>query len=503
MKDRTCIKCGSELFLDHYDEIFCPNCEGIKLLSKEESLVICAELIQDLDSYINLCCSFFSSNYLLQLCCRHREFDILESFGHYKKHKMDRMIASTILIAKVLKLPWQGHNSANYELFIKPLSRNIKAHVYLKYVQLMVYGEYGLFHQFSKECKFIKPNSYFISKRNNKKYAFFVNKNWESYRDTLEYYNISNKDRFEFIAKKDALKKAINEAFLQRQKRKYVQKEKERSVYKTLEQIYVSFNYIYPDPETFSFKEINNEDEVLAFLRKIHLIAQSRLPKDDEITIINKSEFFQVADMFSYDSEELYDMLVSSYNSVKKFPIIVEINNELILCPKTIFLVIAFLTYKFNEEIKNNLLTGDEFEAVTENKLIELGFTVQDPKNPRIFLRGRKVKIEGKSERQIDLIAYNKKTIWVIECKDHSPWKLEPKILWERSRKKREKGIKKEIKKKHLDRLNFVKQNYKSHFGFEKDYEIKGLLVTRIKERIKEYKGVYIISLNELEEVLL
>lgn len=165
-------------------------------------------------------------------------------------------------------------------------------------------------------------------------------------------------------------------------------------------------------------------------------------------------------------------------------------------------LIKGFLTYSLNRKSINSLLNGYEFEDYVQKKLEKMGFSTKDPKNSKLNLKDIKIKREDKTEAcEIDLIAYNDSTIWVIECKDHGLWEIKPKIFWQKSQEQRKKKIKQNIRKKHVKRVEFVQKNYKKYFGFEKNFTVKGLFITRIKENMsKKYLNVDIIPEYELEE---
>lgn len=113
-------------------------------------------------------------------------------------------------------------------------------------------------------------------------------------------------------------------------------------------------------------------------------------------------------------------------------------------------------------------------------------------------MRNKKIKfndINGNLKwKEIDLIAYDDKNILVVECKE---WRPAPKILWKYQQEYRVKDIKKEIDEKHIDRVEYIKKNY-NKFGFVGNYNIKGVVITRIKENIEVYRDMKILPKYEL-----
>ena len=129
-----------------------------------------------------------------------------------------------------------------------------------------------------------------------------------------------------------------------------------KQLYETFESAYTGLNYVYPDPEMFSFKEIVKNDEVINFFKELCLIANKKANKQNKTFLrISKSYFFKIANKFNYNSKKLYNMFVSSKSHFKNFPILVEIGEEIILCPTTMFLVQGFIYYHLNRDSVNNI----------------------------------------------------------------------------------------------------------------------------------------------------
>lgn len=499
MKEQRCNICGSELYLTiNFNEIFCPNCNGIKPLDRTKSAEICKKIIIDTEKNIEATCTCFSQDYLIELACNLREVRIKEEKKRITIYHINQLLEGTVLIKKVLEGNY-GIIGVNKN-FLKYLSNYLNILIDLRRNMRFVQENYGSFFEYSDFLK-EKAVEWFYIAENNKFYAFFPNTHWLYYKKNLEEYGISSPTNFSQMEKKILLSQKIDNLRLQRTKRRHKDKYKPKNAYKLLRGFYNALYYISIDPEMFSFEEINNNEEVLKFLKDMYIIADKIVSQspNNNLAIISKTNFFNLADKFNYDSQKLYEIFVSSKSSIKNFPIIIEHNDHLLLGPDTLFLVNGFLEYKFNKDVANNLLTGHDFEDEVKEKLEKLNFSTKDPKNENLFLKNRKIKING-NKREIDLIAYDEFTIWVIECKDQNLWNLSSKLNLQKNY--RIKDLKKEIDLKHRDRIQFVKDNYKNHFGFKKDYKVKGLLITRIKENIDEYNNVKIICRYELEHLI-
>ena len=101
--NKKCKVCSSELYLDRYDNVLCPYCQGFKPFSKSESLEICKELTKFVESKINLMCNEFSYDYLLKFGCEFREFETIHESKNLTEFRIDQIIEGTIFLKKVLE----------------------------------------------------------------------------------------------------------------------------------------------------------------------------------------------------------------------------------------------------------------------------------------------------------------------------------------------------------------------------------------------------------------
>lgn len=129
---------------------------------------------------------------------------------------------------------------------------------------------------------------------------------------------------------------------------------------------------------------------------------------------------------------------------------------------------------------------------------------MKHPVHKRQELVRQKIKFEKEGklvEREIDLIPYDDKLLFVIECKRYS---FKPGYIYASERQKRVSGndsIKDEIDIKHIDRVTYFQKNQRD-FGFKEYRAVKGLIITLIKEDIESYRGVDIVPLCDLEMYL-
>lgn len=494
---QICDSCGFELYLDLNSlKEFCPVCNEVKPFNNSQSLEICKKLINNCEGKIEIICREISYYKLLSFALELRESHLSEyTDKNLVKFNLNNLIIGTILLKKILEGNHGLNEHKNNKIPIAKLGNALNKLVSLRTYLVSIQENYGNFFWYSNFTK--NKGEEFILKNN--KYIFIPKTPWLYYLKNLEEYNITSNaimdntsDKILKEEKKYSLSSGMGEK---------VKKELDtKRVYKLMRSIFNGLIYISLDPEMFLFKEIDDDPAIFDFLGHLWQIAKDNVDTTKSSVVSVSIENFLLIAQNYYDPEKLYDMLVSTYYDTKEFPLIIEYYGYLILSPKTIFLVSAFLKYKFNPNNVNNILTGHDFVNEIEEILIDNGYSTKDPKNQNNYLKNRKI---NTISREFDLIAYNETSILVIECKDQNLWRLNSKkILWNKGKNLRIKDIKKEIDQKHLNRVHFVKTNYEKYFGFNKNYTVEGILVTRIKENIEDYKGIKIICGYELEDYL-
>jgi hypothetical protein len=506
MIENKCSNCNNDLFLKDKDELWCPKCDEIDYLSEEKSLIICKNILLELKNEVKEICNVFSFEDLLFIGTNSREVLCLkEEKDLYVSWDVKEILESTFIIKNALS-GMHGvlsQKDCNHQLV--SLYKRIKDQIFLENTQVLIEQNYGFFFKLTDKLKVSYPlDKYYSFIFQNEEYFFVYKSSWLNYLKNLKENNICRKEELIEVARKNLVKMKLAELRAKRGKKEYQDSFKKKRSLETMEMILNALCSTYYDLNMFAFSELN--EDVLSFLGEITSFARKEVSKFDkpQAIKISKQKFFELAKKHG-DTSKLYESLVSNKDDIKNFPIIIENNDDLVLCPETMFLVWCILRYRLNKELVNNLLTGEDFEQKVQDKLISFGFSTKDPLNPKLDLKGRKIKIrkiiDGKEEikeREIDLIAYNEETIFVIECKD---WSMVPKLFWRYQQDYRIKDIEMEIDEKHIDRVDFVKENYKSYFGFKNEYEIKSILVTRIKEKIEEHNNTKIISEFELEKL--
>ena len=238
-----------------------------------------------------------------------------------------------------------------------------------------------------------------------------------------------------------------------------------------MEILYNSFHATYYNEKFFNFSEIEREDKILNFIDLIRIISKEKLkhiqqnpPQIKNYYEMSLNEFETLCIKESLDPNKMYSMLVSSKENCKDFPLLVEYQTKILVCPDMLLLISSFIRYGFaKEQYKSDLsfLGTDFVESVIE--LFESqGFILEHPKHKGKRLVG--IKIDS-INREFDLLPYNEKYLFVIECKRNS---LRPQYIFDYEKENRafgNDGIKDEIDNKHLTRVQYF-QNNQTEFGF-------------------------------------
>ncbi len=497
--NEKCGKCGSALFLYADDQVWCPNCNGIEPLNKEDSLELCRTLIDELDNEINSYCQVFSFDYLLELAYQFRENKTKSINLSNVSWDLQSVVAATLLIKKVLSGYHGETNKKYYKSSLNNLIKSILEFISVKNAEILINEEYGHFFVYSDVNNWANAGAIYSYAMDD--YFVFVPKvSWGIFEKNAYETNVARRSKVIKLEETPLIDCGSSNSLKNVENPKLTQ-----NIVRMLEIMYNSFHFIYFDEEMFTFAEIDNNEEVLRFFTRLTNIALERIPMFARSSVVRIpiDEFFEIADKYKYDSKKLFQMFVSTKDDIKNFPILIAHKRAIILSPETMFLLTGVLDYKLNKDAYNSLISGDVFEHEVELELNKLGFITDDPINKGKYLRNRKIKIldnNGKlREREIDLLAYNGSDLLVIECKE---WRPKPKIFWKFQQDYRVEEIIKEIDSKHLDRVNYVKTNYKARFGFVKDLNVKGILVTRIQEDIEEYNGIKIFPKYELSKFI-
>jgi len=498
LESNFCEICNSELFLDYHNGFWCPNCEDIKPIEKFESLQICRSIINELKGEIDIYCKDFSYDHLLKAACEFREYDAKTKIFSNVSFGLLHIISTTLLIKKILDGAHGAKTKKDYKLSLQCILECIHELVVAKNSKALIKEDFGNLFLFS-EVKHRTKNLELYCQEYKDYYVLIERASWKQFIKNLENAaNIASTTRIRELndrpplnfnlIKNDKIKPPLNQ-----------------NIIRFLEMTYNSFYLVYYDRKLFEFPEIELNKQSFTFFNNLYIFAYERFQMltQNRVVRITLEEFYELARNVKLNPEKAFNMFVSSPGNVHQFPIMIYHKNNIIIPPDTMFMLTAFFDYKLHMAEYGSLKDGKVFEIQVEEELKGLDFKLDDPKQQGLFLRNRKIKFtndQGKVQsRDIDRLAYKNSFLLVIECKDKGPTS---KFIHKEERKNRVQYIKDEINEKHVDRVKYVEQNYKKHFGFKKDMKVIGLFVTRFKEDITEYKGIKIMPKYELKTFL-
>lgn len=527
MNDKTCEICGNELFLknilENSYEYCCPNCLNFNPLNKAESLVLCKKYIEL--THINSLniCKKFSFKDLIYASLNSRELAITKH-PDVVNIEIETILWATLIIKDCLKSSFSGN-----EVFLKENLYQLFSHyrdrIETENLLIEIQEDYAFLFEDTLGLKELAAYSSTITV-DGKKYRVMTSWKWRHYIEALETIQLVPDIR------KGKIKKLVDEKIRDRQtrikKREFelvragrkrktkLQQEikglKESIRNETYEILYNSFYAIYfkDNEHFFEFNEIIKEDRILNFIDLIIFVSREKLkntrqnpPQIKKYYEMSIDEFKELCSSDSLNFEEMYSMLVSSKENCKEFPLLIEHETKILVCPEILLLILSFIRFGFaKKEYKSKLsFLGMVFEENVAELFESEGFSLDHPKIKGQRLVGKKINSIGENGREIDLLPYNEKYLFVIECKRHS---LAPKYIFESEKELRlssNEGIKDEIDNKHLSRVQYFQIEQKE-FGFKSNRIVKGLIVTLVKENIESYNGVDVIPFSELKEYI-
>mgnify|MGYP001591859082 CR=1 FL=1 len=197
------------------------------------------------------------------------------------------------------------------------------------------------------------------------------------------------------------------------------------------------------------------------------------------------------------DINHFGENFIATLGNCKGFPIFLLTRNGLFMGPYTAILLSRFLKAKyFRNYLDANSNIGNEFESQVALELVKNGFSLNQPND------GTKKMINIKDDYknptlEIDIVAYYKKKIYIIECKNIV-------ISTEFLTNNREETVKKNIKnepEKQKRRITFIKNNLKK-WGYSPKINIfHNILITSNREPIEKIDETRIFSIKDIAKL--
>jgi len=271
--------------------------------------------------------------------------------------------------------------------------------------------------------------------------------------------------------------------------------------YPTIDQFYCSLLRNALFARTFDFA--NFGDNLLSPRRLMDLVNQFPMV-EEAITVANIDDFLEKLQVYcSLPEERLKELFIFSENNQKPFPLFVRLENYIFVSHRTSYLIHILLMPIFHKEV---------FHKETEKRGIELEKKEVKSEFEKIgYKYYSDIKDKKKATLQIDGLAICDEVAYVVECKE---WGIRPfydhrKIhsQIERDLKGVVDGVKFSTMKGKLrtkktvslpEKIEFVKQN-RNRWTLNPEIPIDGLIIIRDYPPISSYKGIKIISIDEIK----
>ena len=334
------------------------------------------DILEELDNEIDTYCESFTFDDLLEIACLFREFKTKLSLHLTVSWNILNIVAGTLLIKKVLSGHHGDTNEKNNEFLIQFLIKSLFDYMAVKNSEILLNEDYGnlfLYSQVKNRVKFIP----IYSSELNEYYILIPKVSWGTYLKNLELggANISRRSKIVNMKKVPEFKYIIPSSRKGSKNSSF-----DQTMIRLLEVIYNSFHFNYFDSEMFAFTEIDIDNEILRFFSELTFIALERFPMLNQTSVVRipRDEFFEIANKYKYDSNNLFNIFVSTKDNIKNFPIMVAHKQAIILSPETMFLLNGVFQYKLNKDCYASSMSGDVFEYEVEEELKKIGFSIND-----------------------------------------------------------------------------------------------------------------------------
>lgn len=477
-----CNKCGQLLVRDN-KKIFCPTCEGLELLERNTTVELLEQnLIEVEQAVFKIAKSRLSKTKLLEKLAWKREEFSRMFFENYQEFDIIKFLSFNLLIFRLVKEDFTG------KLIPSDQEVNDLINAYNNFLHMnheLLLFKNGLAEATKTGTK--------IRTMPNEKY-FSIEKSYEI-NDILAKSKASGKLK-EYKLLFDLIYKSAPQIKVRYTPEKFIHR-----IFSGVNQFYSSL--------------LRNEffDEVFGLLlefKKIDVppgklmdLVNSFPLFDGTLTFIPKVHFInQTKKIFQIDNETVSSKVIFSEANFSIFPLFILSGDAVCISHRTSFLIYIllyplFYTQIFNRERERR---GKEFEKVEIKKKFEdIGWKYFP--NPTI----------GKvSHLEIDGIATFDRKMLIIECKSWNP--IRPFYEYEsiqeyllRDLKGIVVGIKYTKNKPKtipslIEKINFVKnQGEKIGYNIDDYDQINGLIVIRGYPPIKDYKGIKILSIDQID----
>lgn len=499
-----CSECGSQLFFgkgSDYQKIWCPTCEGFKVLSREESKNVLNEIIKKNGQEIKRLINIFEAKSLLPTLFVTREgylLPILEGRGvNFREY-----VPLTELISKVLIEGSKGSQICN------PLDPNFQKLIHLANannvnltLRLLVNEKLGSFilvpanqvKDITLEFEIGKlVNGIEVPEATNSN-LMEIFKFHDGWKDIMQNFNDNG-----FISSNEFYINQVNDI-------KYddiIEEHLEALNLKTsLELSMNNHKLLKQDKFRSNLEYIGLLVELSqSFLHTLEIKKQTPLEFECSLTNVSQKKFKKIIKKNGFNVQKTHDLLVSRVGDKTNYPLIYDYGGKLLVPPLTLGIFAKLLKALYSQEFKDRLSEeGYIFEEKVCKILENIGLRTDQPNDGTKKLIHIE-DLDNPGNFEIDIVAYNYQTekLFVIDCKHVF-------INSEFISGTREQTIIKKFKEqpdKQKQRIKYIKNNLQ-RFGFDsrKIKKYVSVLITANKEPIDVLENCHIISVRDIEKI--
>jgi len=537
-----CNKCESILVIgkNNEDEMWCPTCENVEILSFEESIKFCHNVVESYRQQYETRLQVIHRNNLLfpLICLRERSIrkvmqEMAISFRNLTAYSL---ILYDVLMGKCGATVDLGE-PINSAPIIKGYTDYIEA---LKQFQFVRNG-YGVILRIpksrsrtyiDKETKAKENASPMFQEIDSSILAFWFCEEWKRIEKNYSKLDICSGSEAKIRSipyRRERRLLELRERRM-RKKSKNIKKRRERpSISENLGSAF-QINLADPTNHMLDFDDIDLTEEVLNAFLHLAYYAENQMPRsvhqaprriEDLVVTKSYEEVCEYLEKQGFRAEFVLEQLVSSDYNTKKFPLIIEDGNKLYICPLTLRIMrLYLLDILKRDEIKElRDQQGLRFENEVCKKLEKIGIDFNDPLKKGEKMRN--IQDGKKATLEIDMLGLYDSHLFVVECK--SNW-LNPLWYTQRYQEYRKRDLIEEAEKKMPKRIEWVSNSLqpRKNFNFYRrnpltskknperrdslgyplqNYRIHGIIVTLFEEPLQEHRGITILPIEGLGEI--
>ena len=509
-----CKKCGTTQLIGYNgkDVNFCPMCKGVTVIDKVDSISSLGKEISTFKKKTEDIFAKYDRNEIIGRLTATREIQC--------DTKQKIAIDSQIILGANQALNYalrynnfgsKDFSSANDPDFMKIWGYGVQVIGHVNLIRL-IGAEHGVMIQIpegqditdyiaEKNISLIVSGETLESiRKKGGKQLFKFTETWKRYWDNYKKFGLYTETEIRQLESRKKIENKKRNFMMERTKTKF-RKTKELPVKETklskLEKILSILNcFELGDLSGKQLRFDELKDNIGYNIGVIKLLSKwaDDLFEEQSLTPIDERDLLYYLALFINPSDipDFFSKFVSDESNVVSFPLVIRLDEKLLVPPNTLKLISTYLSYKHlsKDDIENlRSLEGYKFEEVIAKQLTSIGINV-DYKN---YMDNPK-----KPTFEIDIIAHYKSTILVIECKS---WLLRKGFLFKTERYQREKDLKEQAEKQKK-RVEYVKNNLVL-LKYNKDEvtNIISIIITQLNKSIEIIDDSNILPVEKLEHL--